>query len=300
MPTSVVIPAHDEETVIARCLEALVAGASPGELDVVVVCNACRDRTADVARAFGGCVRVVETPVASKTHALNAGDDAVRGFPRLYVDADVVLPLEGVRAITRRLAETGAAAASPTMDLDARASSWPVRAFYAVWTRMPYVREGMIGVGVYALSAEGRSRFGRFPDVIADDGYVRALFRSSERIRVAEAKVRVVAPSRLRDLVRVRSRSRMGRYELAQRFPEIVGNERTDKRYGSALGVVVLRPWLWPHAAMYLYVNLLSRLRARDNLKSRETYVWERDASSRQPGPAPAARVAERVPETHR
>ena len=45
MPVSVVIPAHNEETVIGRCLAALFAGAGEGELDVVVVCNGCRDGT---------------------------------------------------------------------------------------------------------------------------------------------------------------------------------------------------------------------------------------------------------------
>ena len=64
--------------------------------------------------------------------------------------------------------------------IDLRGSSLAVRAYYRIWLRLPYVREGMIGVGVYALSEEGRRRFGEFPEVIADDGYVRMLF-SSER-----------------------------------------------------------------------------------------------------------------------
>ena len=50
---SVIIPAHNEERVIARTLEAMVAGASPGELEIIVVANGCSDATADVARGFG-------------------------------------------------------------------------------------------------------------------------------------------------------------------------------------------------------------------------------------------------------
>ena len=54
----------------------------------------------------------------------------------------------------------------------------------------------MIGVGVYALSEEGRRRFDEFPEVIADDGYVRMLFSGTERIRVDDApSVRVYAPA---------------------------------------------------------------------------------------------------------
>ena len=86
------------------------------------------------------------------------------------------------------------------MDVDLRGSSLAVRAYYRIWTRLPYVREGMIGVGVYALSEEGRRRFREFPDVIADDGYVRMLFSSGERVRVDDAPVRVYAPAALSDL----------------------------------------------------------------------------------------------------
>src|SRR5688572_25787192 len=96
---SVVIPAHNEEAVIARCLAALVRGARDGELDVVVVCNGCSDRTAQAARGFGASVTVIETDVASKVHALNLGDAAARSFPRFYIDADVVLPLEHLRQL---------------------------------------------------------------------------------------------------------------------------------------------------------------------------------------------------------
>ena len=74
---SVIIPAHNEGSVIARTLQAMTDGAEPGELDVIVVCNGCSDNTSAVARRFGAPVRVVETDVASKTHALNLGDETV-------------------------------------------------------------------------------------------------------------------------------------------------------------------------------------------------------------------------------
>jgi glycosyltransferase involved in cell wall biosynthesis len=281
VPISVVIAAHDEEAVIARCLEAMLNGVAEGELEVVIVCNGCTDRTAEVARGYAEQgVRVVETPVASKTGALNLGDTVAVGFPRFYVDADVTLPLASIGRIASRL-EDGALAASPVMTVDLRGSSAAVRAYYRIWMRLPYVREGMIGVGVYALSEEGRARFGSFPDVIADDGYVRMLFADGERVRVDGAPVRVRAPESLSDLLRTKTRSRLGRDELGQRFPELVGRERKTKAYGGAMRSIVVRPWLWPAAAVYTAVVLRTRRRARKQLESLETYVWERDHSSR-------------------
>ena len=49
---SVIIPAHNEESVIARCLEAFVTGAEPGELEAIVVANGCSDATAEIALAM--------------------------------------------------------------------------------------------------------------------------------------------------------------------------------------------------------------------------------------------------------
>ena len=281
MALSVVIAAYNEDEVIGRCLDALLSTARPTELEIVVVCNGCTDRTAEVARAYGDGVRVIETPIASKTAALNLGDDAASGFPRLYVDADVTLPLASVRRIAGRLAEPDALAAAPTMQVDLRGSSLAVRAYYRVWTRLPYVREGMIGVGVYALSEDGRRRFEAFPDVIADDGYVRALFDASERVCVDDAPVRVYAPKRFSDLVRIKTRSRLGRYELGQRFPDLMARERGTKSYSDAVRTLVVLPWLWPAAFVYAAVQVKTRWRARRQLASLDTYVWERDPSSR-------------------
>jgi glycosyltransferase involved in cell wall biosynthesis len=278
---SIVIPAHNEEAVLGRCLDALLRPARKGELEVAVVCNGCTDGTAEVARTYGDDVRVLETPRASKTGALNLGDAVVSGFPRFYVDADVTLPLASVRRIAARLAERDAVAAAPVMSLDLRGSSLAVRAYYRIWVRLPYVREGMIGVGVYALSDEGRRRFGEFPDVISDDGYVRVLFGAGERIRVDDAPVRVYAPRGVADLLRIKTRSRLGLYQLAGRFPDLFARERTTKSYGNAMRGIVVRPWLWPAAAVYAGVVLETRRRARAQLASAGNYVWERDQSSR-------------------
>ena len=105
---SVVVPAHNEARVIGRLLGPLVSAVRPGDLDVIVVANGCTDDTAEVAAAFGPPVRVVSIPVASKRAALVAGDEAAQDFPRLYVDADVELGAEDVRALDEALRRSGA------------------------------------------------------------------------------------------------------------------------------------------------------------------------------------------------
>ena len=51
----VLVPAHNEELVIGRCLEAIAAERRPGDL-VMVVADRCTDATAGIARAHGAIV----------------------------------------------------------------------------------------------------------------------------------------------------------------------------------------------------------------------------------------------------
>ena len=111
---SIIIPAHNESAVIARTLKAVTDGAEPGEFEVLVVCNGCTDETASIARSFGSSVRVIETGVSSKTHALNLGDEASQGYPRIYLDADILLEIDAVRRLAARLESGQVLAVAPT------------------------------------------------------------------------------------------------------------------------------------------------------------------------------------------
>jgi glycosyltransferase involved in cell wall biosynthesis len=279
--TSIIIPAHNEAAVIRRSLASLLDGALPGEFDILVVCNGCTDDTAEIAASFGGDVRVVETPRPSKSHALNLGDRLARGFPRIYVDADVVISAESVRTISDALQSPGIEAAAPKAITDTAGSGWLVRRFYQVWTTTPYFKEGMIGCGVYALNALGRRRFDAFPEIIADDGFVRALFSDGTRKQVDAATVTVYAPKTAAGLIRAKTRTRLGRYELADKLPGLLTAESSSKHYRTAIVSQLARPESWPAIPVYLLVNLIARYRARRQLAHLSRYRWERDASTR-------------------
>jgi glycosyltransferase involved in cell wall biosynthesis len=279
---SIIIPAYNEAAVIARCLDALLQSHGAGEFEILVVCNGCSDDTAAIARAYGGPVRVIETDVASKTHALNLGDASAAGFPRIYMDADVVLSPNAVRDVAAPLQDGSFLASAPRpVDVFLPRTSWGVRAYYRFWGALPYIQEGMIAAGVYALSRAGRERFGEFPGLISDDGYVRLLFRSDERILVEQATSSVFAPTSLPHLMKIRTRSRLGFLQLQSRYPELAQRESQSKRYGSALLSVIRRPSLYLAALVYAYVTIASWLRARRQLRLSKDYVWERDDSSR-------------------
>ncbi len=277
---SVIIPAHNEAQVIGRCLDGLLEGIDPGGLEVIVACNGCTDDTAEIAGAYGPPVRVIDVPRASKIAALNAGDEAASGFPRFYVDADIEMTGSALRATADALEQTGALAAAPRLTFDTSRSTWPVRAFYRVWTALPYFTGGgMIGSGVYALAEAGRARFDRFPDIIADDGYVRSLFTPAERLTVEGASFRIVAPQTLSGVVKIKTRSRFGNMELAEKFPKLAKGKETTT--GSMLGLLACRPNLWPATVVYVYVQWRTKGNCRRKLAAGDYRTWERDDSSR-------------------
>lgn len=278
---SVVIPAHNEQNVLSRCLAALLADAKRGEFEVVVVCNGCDDDTAQVARSFGDAVQVCEIPVASKVAALNEGDARVSGFPRFYVDADIVMGTQQLRELATALDDQPLMAAAPRTVVDLNGASLGVRAFYSVWQRTPYYQQGMIGCGVYALTECARSRFGNFPDLIADDGYVRALYSGDERGTVGEASATIYAPRTIPDLIKAKTRSRLGVYQLQSRFPDLIVQDQREKHYGAAIWRVLTSPDLWLSIPFYVAINFAARIRARRQLSRIADYTWERDDSTR-------------------
>jgi glycosyltransferase involved in cell wall biosynthesis len=279
--TSIVIPAHNEEGAIGATLTTLLADADRDRpLDVVVVCNGCTDRTAAIAGSFGPPVTVLEIEEASKVAALNAGDEVAAGYPRIYLDADIAFDGASLAAVADELRRSGALAAEPQVVVDTRGSSLVVRAYYAVSQALHGQVPGDLGGGVYALSEAGRRRFGRFPDVIADDGYARAHFGRGEISRVTGARSVVTAPAGAADLVNIKTRSRLGTVQLQRTYPDLWAGKRQDTdSLAAKLGRVPLR--LWPYVPVYVVIQLLTRWRAGRRIGDLESYRWQRDDSSR-------------------
>lgn len=273
---SVVIPAHDESSVIAQCLASLAEGHEECAPEVIVVANGCRDDTAVVAGTFAGTT-VVELAEASKVAALNAGDAAASAWPRIYVDADVRLSGDALHRLTEVLDTDRSTVAAPAPRFDVSASTRLVRAFYRVFAALPYANGHLVGLGVYGLSRAGRARFAAFPDVTADDLYVQRLFPPGDRAVVA-GSFTVTAPRHLRALVAVRTRIARGNSELRRAHAELGAS--TSRATARALAAMALRrPWTVPDIAVYAAVTVLARSRAR--ARRGVAQRWERDATSR-------------------
>lgn len=276
---SIVIPAHNEAASIGSCLTELLRGLRPDEAEVIVACNACTDRTADIARQFPG-VTVLEIATAGKANALNVADGVAGYFPRIYLDADVRMSAGAARELARVLSRGDVHAASPSLRVDLQGRSWPLRAYYNIWMRLPYCTQGMVGAGVYALSRAGRARFETFPDVLAEDDFIRLLFAPAERRCLPDRHFTIAAPTSFASLLKLRRRWERGNRQIDTLYQPSRRNDRRD--YRGVARQLLCTPSLWADLAVYLFVIASSRTAAAAQLRfSRNPWQWSRDDSAR-------------------
>jgi glycosyltransferase involved in cell wall biosynthesis len=282
---SVVIPAHNEEHVIRRCLGVLTNGTGQPSaafpLQIVVVCNGCTDQTAAIARQFPH-VTVVEIPESSKVAALNTGDEVVTAWPRIYLDADSELSNASARSLLREADHhKDPAIVTAAVEFDTSGCSALARSYVRGSEGTGFVKFGVNAGGVYALNGSGRARFGKFPQLTNDDFYVSSLFDPHEQLIDPNAKVITRPPRDVRSLIRVRSRIYYGNREVVEaRQPcnrppwrgwrNVAHAFRHMRSLGEAGDLVV-----------YIAINIIAKWTALKMARSGSPIVWPRDDSSR-------------------
>ena len=85
---SVIIPAHNEEKYVKRCIRSIRQAGKcyEGEIEIIVVCNRCTDRTEQIAKKYGAVtIQNEERCIAS---VRNAGIKIATGQIILTIDCD--------------------------------------------------------------------------------------------------------------------------------------------------------------------------------------------------------------------
>lgn len=226
---SVVIPCFNEGLHIAACLrsvwEQVDLPANHG-IEIIVAANGCRDDTVAISRtvlpdleAKGFQTRLIDLERPSKAAAMNAAETLATWGPRLFLDADVVLSERVFAALCPLLCSEEVIYCSGRVRCVV-GDSFVSRAYARVWSRLPFIAGGVAGVGLYGVSAAGRSRWTEFPDLHSDDRFTRLLFAPAERKKVDEDYFWPV-PLGLVNLIKVRRRWIEGNLELFHRYPSM-------------------------------------------------------------------------------
>ena len=277
---TIIVPCNNEETCIPDCLNALLGQCDlPADhgMQVIVAANGCQDRTVPLVQelapslsAAGYDLLVLDLPIGNKINALNEAETRATYANRVFVDADVVLGPRILCELAQVLAQDGAVYASGTVQIP-RPESFASRAYAKVWTRLSFVREGVPGIGLYAVNSAARARWGAFPDIIADDRFVRLQFAPHERQKT-EATYIWPLPEGYENLVHVRHRWTEGNVELADRFPDLIDNDSEINKSFSG----VLRLLRTPFSSIVFVLVYLASNRRALRAKDDGAFVWQR------------------------
>ncbi|SEH55923.1 Glycosyl transferase family 2 [Ruminococcus flavefaciens] len=101
---SVVIPAHNEEKYIGRCIRAVISASKyvkPERVEIIVVANRCTDRTCAIAKHYGAKVIINDDKCIAAIR--NTGVKAAKGKIVVTIDADSLMTKYSLVEIRERL-----------------------------------------------------------------------------------------------------------------------------------------------------------------------------------------------------
>lgn len=282
---TVIVPAHNEEAVIARCLAKLLEGAPENPpMQVIVAANGCSDRTVEIARSIMPEAEVLDLPVGSKTAAINAANHHARHFPRIYVDADVECDYGSLAALAEALGEPGMMTAAPAIRMDLSQCNIWMKAYYRAWSRQPYARAGKGGAGCYGLSQEALEQVGEFPPIIGDDIWIHTRFPDAVKRYLAadtagQPVFSVVRPPRTAwQQIKVEARRQNGNAEVRRLYPSPYFANANN---GGGLKAALHSGTSISDLAVFFAIKLGARLLARWNRQRGTHTAWARDTSTR-------------------
>lgn len=234
---SVIVPAHNEETVIAKTLCSLLASDYPGPLEILVVDDGSTDHTAGAAAVPDPRVRVVTQPNAGKAHALQNGVARTSGEILVFVDADTQFEPDALRCLVSGFSRPDIGAVSGharvgnrrtflarCQDLEYVSGFNLDRRAYAVWNCITVAPGAISAMRREAISAAGGFSF----DTLAEDtDLTLAIHRAGYRVEYApDAVAHTEAPETFRALARQRFRWAYGTMQCVWKHRDMTFNPR--------------------------------------------------------------------------
>ena len=186
---TIVVAAHDEETCIQQKIDnCLALDYPPDRLEVLVGCDGCTDRTAELARARGDARVVVhEGPRAGKAVVLSRLVPRARGDLVLLTDANVMLDRGAARALARHFQDPKVGAVVGRLRLYNRVRQDFEESLYWKYETVLKYYEGKLGCvlgangGIYAVR---RLLFQPLRDTTITDDFVVPIRIASRGWRV--------------------------------------------------------------------------------------------------------------------
>ena len=245
---SVVVPAYNEETVIARTVETLLS-QEPPVLEVVCVDDGSKDRTLAVLREkFGGNarVRILAKPNGGKSSALNLGFSEARGEVVVALDSDTLFARDTAAHLTAPFSDPRVAAVAGNAKVGNRVNRltrWQALEYVTAQNleRRAWDLAGAVPVVPGAVGAWRRAAVlaegGFHEDTLAEDTdlTLRLIARGNRVVYAERALAYTEAPETVRTLLKQRFRWTYGVLQACWKH-----KSRLFRRSGGVLGWLIL------------------------------------------------------------
>lgn len=237
-PVSVIIPAFNEEKVIARTVRSMLDSDYAGPMEVIVIDDGSSDRTSEAVEAVADQrVLLLRQSNAGKSRALQNGVDQATGEIFVFADADTIFDPDAISHLVAGLGDplvgavSGQARVGNLRSFIARCQDLEYvcnfnldRRAYASWNCITVVPGAISAIRREAIAAAG----GFSPDTLAEDtDLTLAIHRAGYRIDYApEALARTEAPETMSGLAKQRFRWAFGTLQCVWKHRDLVFNPR--------------------------------------------------------------------------
>ena len=238
LAVSILIPAFNEEKVISRTLQSLLASDYSGPMEILVVDDGSSDRTSKIVEAFRDTrVRLIRQPNFGKARALQNAVAHATSEIFIFADADTQFDREALRYLVGALEneKTGAVSgqarvgnprtfAARCQEIEYLCNFNLDRRAYAAWNCITVVPGAISAIKREAIEAAG----GISLDTLAEDtDLTLAIHRAGYRVEYAPQAIAFTeAPETFSQLARQRFRWAFGTIQCVWKHHDLVFNPR--------------------------------------------------------------------------
>jgi biofilm PGA synthesis N-glycosyltransferase PgaC len=266
---TVVVPAHNEEKVIERCLEAILEIDYPKK-EVIVVDDGSTDKTYQLATKYRpkGVKVLRREKAGGKSAALNTGILVAKGEIIITCDADSMIGRGALRMIVRRFQDPSVSAVAGNVKVlnrtnlvtNCQALEYIVneniyRRVFDIFGVVPVVPGPLATFRKRSLKEIGF--YDR--DTLTEDFDITVKLLKTQKVVLAlsDANVYTEAPSGWRDFIKQRTRWNRGTFQTVIKHRNVFGNPRFGYLRSLTFQYIVLSMIFVPLVSVVSLITLL-------------------------------------------
>ena len=268
---SIIVPAYNEEKVVARTIEALVEADYPNK-EIIIVDDGSQDNTFEVASRFAGRgLKVVHRPNGGKFAALNTGIAVSTGEIIITVDADSMIGRAAIAEIVKGFEDPEVAGVAGNLKVFNRDKLITKLQALEYITQIQVVRRAFENFGSLTVASGAFSAFrktaleeagGYDPDYLLEDFDITIKLLKSHQILHGnnEAVCYTEAPETMRDIYKQRLSWFRGDYQNFWKHRDTFFNPRFGIMHKLTFPYMLISMTLVPVASVVVILTSIIML----------------------------------------